>query len=234
MRNGYDGHRIDNHMTVAAGIDGWKGGWVAVVLRDGRFGAAVAARRLSDLLSGFDEASVVGIDMPIGFPTRGTRLADEEARRLVGRLRSSVFLVPPRSVMEASTYLKARRVARRVWHRSVSAQTYALRGRMLEVEAAAVSDPRLIEVHPEVSFQAMAGEPLQFSKRSWNGQHRRSGLLAAHGIELPATLERAGRVPVDDLLDAAAVAWSAERHLLGRAAQLPADADPAVEPVIWY
>ncbi len=221
-------------MSVVAGIDAWKGGWVGVVLRDGRFETAVTARRLFDLLSGFGEASQVGIDMPIGFPTEGTRRADEEARRLVGRLWASVFLVPPRSVIEASTYLRARRTARRVWDRSISAQTYALRARILEVEAAAAYDGRLMEVHPEVSFRTMAGEPLRFSKRTWNGQQQRSSLLAAHGIEIPATLEEAGRVPADDVLDAAAVAWSAGRRLQGEAARLPSDADPAAEPVIWY
>lgn len=49
------------------------------------------------------------------------------------------------------------------------------------------------------------------------------------GIELP---DAAGAVPVDDLLDACAIAWSADRRGRGEALTLPADPAPG-EPVIW-
>ncbi len=204
---------------------------MAVVLRGGRFSTAAAAAGLRDLLEDLEGASVLGIDMPIGFPERGLRRADSEARSLVGRLHATVFPVPPRAAFEAATYARARRVAQRTWGRKLSAQSYALRRKVLELDSIAAHDHRIIEVHPEVSFRTMAGRPLLFSKRAWNGQHRRRALLAAEGIVLPEQLDEAGRVPVDDLLDAAAVAWTAERHRSGRAQTLPSDPAPG-EPVI--
>jgi Protein of unknown function (DUF429) len=46
----------------------------------------------------------------------------------------------------------------------------------------------VIEVHPEVSFAALAGRPLRNSKRSWNDQMEQRRLLASAGIELPDEL----------------------------------------------
>ena len=52
---------------------------------------------------------------------------------------------------------------------------------------------------------------------------RRRTLLAPHGIELRDDLAAAGPVPVDDVLDAAAVAWTAGRIAPGVALCLPPD-----------
>ena len=68
---------------------------------------------------------------------------------------------------------------------------------------------RVIEVHPEVCFRAMKGEPLDYSKHSWNGQAERRRLIAGAGIDLPDHILDAGKVPSDDLLDAAVAAWTA-------------------------
>ncbi len=56
---------------------------------------------------------------------------------------------------------------------------------------------------------------------------RRRTFLAAHGIELGDDLAAAGRVPVDDVLDAAAVAWTAGRIAAGVALCLPTGPTPA-------
>lgn len=51
--------------------------------------------------------------------------------------------------------------------------------------------------------------------------HERLALLAAEGIVLPRDLGVSGAVPVDDVLDAAAAAWSARRLALEMAHSLP-------------
>jgi predicted RNase H-like nuclease len=79
----------------------------------------------------------------------------------------------------------------------------------------------MFEVHPEVSFREMAGAPLEHAKRSWNGQMERRRLLAGGGIELPDDLGSLGPVPPDDVLDAAAAAWSANRIADGVARAFP-------------
>jgi len=102
----------------------------------------------------------------------------------------------------------------------MSAQAWGLRARLLEADRfrRGCAHP-LYEVHPELSFGELSGAPIADSKHSRAGRATRRALLAQAGIELPA-----GRVPgarEDDLLDAAAVAWSARRIAAGRARVLP-------------
>jgi predicted RNase H-like nuclease len=103
----------------------------------------------------------------------------------------------------------------------LSAQAHALGPRILHVTALASSDPRLYEVHPEVSFRAMNGaSPLRYRKKSAGGVFERLELLRRHGIEL-GDLGEAATCPIDDVLDAAAAAWSAHRIALGTAGSFP-------------
>ncbi len=206
---------------------------MAVELIDGSFRRAFTTERLRAALSRLQSAQVIGIDIPIGFPSAGIRPADLAAREVVGPRRHSVFLVPPRRVIRADNYTEARELAKSVWGRGLPAQTYALRDKILEADELQ-AEGGLIEVHPEVSFRVLAGEPLRYPKRTWNGLQQRLALLEEVGIYLPHLLDEAGRVPADDLLDAAVVAWSADRHARSRSAHLPADADIRRQPVIWY
>lgn len=89
------------------------------------------------------------------------------------------------------------------------------------------------EGHPEASFRALAGSPLRYAKRTWNGQMLRRQLLATAGIQLSDDLLEAGLVPPDDVLDAAAMAWTARRVAAGISETLPAD-PTHTEPVIRY
>jgi predicted RNase H-like nuclease len=145
--------------------------------------------------------------------------------------------VYPRAVYEAETHAEASALAIRFGHGGVSRQAYALRARLLELDAAVRSSTMAVrEVHPEVSFRAMASAPLQWGKRSWNGMNERLALLAAQRFELPHTIEEIDSAGTDDLLDAAAAAWSAARIACGEASSLP---DPPQrigdrEVAIWH
>jgi predicted RNase H-like nuclease len=210
--------------VLTVGVDAARGGWIAVALVDGRFVDAAFERRFPALLERFPEAEVFGVDVPIGLPDPGVRRrADLAARAIVGPRRSSVFFTPSRSALESPTYSAARAVAP-----DTSAQAWALRTGILDVDR--VRDPRVREVHPEVSFAVLAGEPIAFAKRTWNGQHLRRRLLAEAGIEIPHRLD-AGLVGADDVLDAAVVAWTATRIARGEHMTFPADPRPR-EPVI--
>ena len=79
-------------------------------------------------------------------------------------------------------------------------------------------DERVIEMHPEVSFCALAGGPLDDSKHTREGLDRRRALLAEAGVVLPGAVRG---VPDVDLLDAAAGAWSAARYANGAARAFP-------------
>lgn len=213
----------------AAGVDVCSSGWVAVVLCDGRFDRCAHAAAFSELLEALGDVSIVGVDVPIGLPDLGARQADIEARRFVGPRRASVFPTPTRAAVLADTYADARRLSP-----SLSAQSFALAPRILEVEDCL--DDRIFEVHPEVSFAALAGRHLAHRKRSWNGHMERRHLLVDAGIALPDYLPAAGRVAADDVLDAAVAAWSASRMALGFARSLPVA--PPMQTgravAIWY
>lgn len=176
---------------------------------------------LAALAERYADAAIVAVDIPIGLPTGGRRQADEMVRQLIGDRRSSVFMAPPRDVIEQATYHEALSLARQRHGFGISAQAYALRAAILEAAGVAKADERLLEVHPEASFRAMAGRPLAYSKRTWNGQMMRRRLLACSGIDIPDDLGGAGLAAAEDVLDAAAAAWSGYRIATGQAFSLP-------------
>jgi predicted RNase H-like nuclease len=171
---------------LVAGIDGYRKGWVAVVLRDGRFADALARRGLADLVAALPDAAAIGIDIPIGLPVSGRRSADLEARAFIGPRRNTVFFAVPRAVWAAADAAEARAESLRLDGYSVSSQTLALGPKVLEADALARVDGRIHEVHPEVTFAAMAGRYLGHPKSTWAGMQERMGLLQEVGISLPA------------------------------------------------
>ncbi len=223
--------------TFVVGVDAYKRGWVTVALRNRSVERCGVYARIEELLEDHPDASVVGIDIPIGLPVRAGREADGLARSFVGPRRSSVFSTPPRSVLEAATYPDALEVARNLGVAGISKQSFGLAPKILEVDEVARSDERVVEVHPEVSFRAMAGQMLKYSKKSWNGAAIRRELLAQHDIVLPNNLGDAGLAPVDDVLDAAAAAWTADRVARGKGVSLPSPPEELADgrkAAIWY
>jgi predicted RNase H-like nuclease len=207
------------------GADACRGGWVGVVLGDGPPTAHVA-RRFADLVGLASEdgpVAVVGVDIPVGLPTAGRRVADVLAKAAVGPLRSSVFLTPVRAALLASDHASAVVTNRRLAGEGVSVQAYGLRHRVLEVEAYAATAPHpVLEVHPEVVFAHLNGAPLTVRKPTWAGAALRHRLLADQGIVLGHDLGLTGQdAAVDDVFDAAAVAWTARRAAAGAARPLP-------------
>ena len=211
------------------GVDACPAGWVGVVIDTRRRASVFVAPDivgLVDLVREHHDVPVVAVDIPIGLPDTSGRRADAEARRvLVGRS-SSVFSTPVRAALEAATYEEARaaNLAATDGRTSVSAQAYALREKVLQVDAWVRGRPgaQVIEVHPEVSFARMAGAPLLARKKDADGVRARREALAAHGIVAPAWFRGAG-FGEDDLLDACAVAWTAVRHALGISESFPAE-----------
>jgi predicted RNase H-like nuclease len=198
-----------------AGVDLARGGWAVVVLEDDRVVDAFRCESFADAL--LVEAEVIGVDIPVGIPEHGMRPADQAARRFVGPRASSVFTTAVRPVLEAETYAEARAVATELTGKSISAQAYALRRRILEVDEYAHADERVLEVHPEVSFRELAHRAL-LSKHRTDGLAERRTLLEQAGIEVPETV---ARIAEPDLLDATVVAWTARRYALGEAVPLP-------------
>ena len=84
----------------------------------------------------------------------------------------------------------------------------------------------VVEAHPELSFAALAGAPLATRKSTWAGAAARRSLLARAGIDVPDDLGLAGaQAGVDDVLDAAVLAWTARRVAAGTARARPTPPD---------
>lgn len=204
------------------GVDACKKGWVAISSDGcGYFGATI--QELVTTAEQDGAPTVVAIDMPIGLPVTTLRQSDALARRIIGRRASSVFTTPVRAAISAATHAEATAISVQATGKGLSQQAFALSRKILEVDAwARTAAHRVIEVHPEVSFATMKGTPLLYAKSTWAGAEERRRLLADAGLRIPADLGIAGAMAgVDDVLDAAAAAWTAQRLTTGTAVSYP-------------
>lgn len=215
--------------VTLAGIDGCPAGWVAVIQDDDGVELRVS-HRLASLMDSLPARCLIAIDMPIGLPEAGPRECDVLARRRLGATRgASVFAAPVRAVLHARGYPAALARHRRADGRGLSKQAFNLLPKIREVDRLLASRPALrrcvIEVHPESSFaQWNGGAPIPAGKKTREGRLQRSRLVDARwpGLReafLALTLRR--EVAEDDVLDAFAALWSAERHARGEALCLP-------------
>lgn len=206
------------------GVDGCPSGWLAMAVQDA---GPVGLERHPDfaaVLRAYAAAGVIAVDVAIGLPSGGPRRADLEARRFLGPRAASLFLIPRRQVLEAPSYEAARAIARRLTGKAISAQTYAFGRKVLEVDRALAGHrppPRVFEVHPEVSFRALAGRAIPFAKRTAQGQGVRRFVLQAEGLDPLERWSPPPGVKPDDCLDAAVAAWTALRIARGEAQSLP-------------
>jgi predicted RNase H-like nuclease len=214
------------------GVDGCKAGWFAVErTRDGFAFAVHAGPR--ELIAAHAAARVIAVDVPIGLSDDGPRAPDADARRFVGRHRApSIFSAPVRGVLGATTYAEALRLHRQLdrEHRGLSAQAFGILPKIRAWDEALRSDAdaraRVFEIHPEVSFAALNGDVgLVEGKKTAHGRELRLALLGRVFDEAAVRTLLAGvarRVAAaDDVLDAFAALWSAERIANGVARSLP-------------
>jgi predicted RNase H-like nuclease len=222
------------------GVDGCAAGWIGIVL-SGRQPRSCVRPEISELVAlavADGPIDAVAIDIPIGLADSGPRQADLLARKAAGPRWASVFLTPIRPAVLADSYSGALAISRQQAGSGISSQAYRLREKILQVDRWRPAAPcPVIEAHPELSFAAMAGAPLADGKSTWAGTVLRRRLLADEGIYLSGDLGLTGqRVGVDDVLDAAAVAWTARRYVAGAARRRPDEPErfsDGVDCAIW-
>jgi len=158
----------------------------------------------------------VAIDIPIGLTNEGPRACDRHARRHLGARASSVFPAPIRPLIAVREYVEANRLSRELQQRGVSKQAWAIVPKIVQVDRLLQRHHelrgRVYEVHPEVSFAAWNRSPLPASKHDARGLAAREALVTSHFGPLPPVPRGASE---DDLLDAFAALWSAERIARG-------------------
>jgi predicted RNase H-like nuclease len=212
-----------------AGVDGCLAGWLRIERGEDGVLDAKVMRSVRELLEASAGLGVLAIDVPIGLSENGARLCDVEARRLVGARASSVFPAPVRAVLDAESYGDACARSEAACGKRLSRQTYAILPRIRAMDQAlqeAAGYRKLVyEVHPEVSFYFWNDlRPMAHPKRTNDGMRDRLHLVERHfGTvfdELRGTLGR-HLVSDDDIVDALAALWTAERVRNGGAVTIP-------------
>ena len=213
------------------GIDGCKSGW---------FCAGLGTRGEYDYLVSCDiqdahrqikerGGKIALIDIPIGLRNDAEeRVCDKKAREFIGKSRkSSVFRTPCRQAIEAyrtgktkaAKEKKGKLASVRKTGGCLSQQTWAITGKIVEVDAFVQSDKRNIlrEVHPEVCFCALNGKKhLSARKTIEQGKLERLTICSRYFAGASQLLDKARLckgVKPDDVLDALAAAITAK---LGR------------------
>ena len=192
---------------TCAGLDGCRAGWVV---------ATRAGVEVVDSIAGVLEQRhrSVGVDMPIGLPRDGDRAADRAARRFLSPRASTIFSTPARAVLGAADYADACARSADATGKKISLQSWHIMPKIAELDAALspADEDRVVEVHPECSFAEMNGGAPLVSKHTVEGRAVRTALLERVFGQIPSTPRGATR---DDVLDAYAVLWTAERFAAG-------------------
>ena len=210
-------------MTRHVGVDGCKAGWFAVIRKAAGLDWQLFLT-VDELVSTFSDAERIFIDVPIGlpWPDAPIRPCDRLARQVLGRQRrASVFPVPCREALAADGVEKARKINKTRIGRSMSAQTWGISNKIIEVDRLLLSDRGqaygIREVHPEVCFWALADrKPMKYRKTIFEGRQERlqvlqqfePGIQALLDDALSKTLRR--QVQADDVLDASVAFVTAE------------------------
>ena len=210
------------------GVDGCRGGWFVVRLRDGeRAGAGTLDTLLlanfATVLALRPTPRFVAVDMPIGLLTiasKGGRSCDQAARALLGPRRSSVFSAPLRGHLRAQDWSEVS---------GLSKQSFHLLPKIREVDQQMTPalQRRVREAHPELAFHSLSGAAMQHGKRTIEGRCERLAVLAeaipgAEACYRASLVQfRRREVARDDILDAMVLAVVAQRMATGAASCVP-------------
>jgi predicted RNase H-like nuclease len=133
--------------------------------------------------------------------------------------------------LSASTYASANAASVAVQKKGISQQAYAIYPKIREVDEAlqakAALRGRVIEVHPELTFSTWSGAPILPAKRTPEGHAIRRALITSHFGPLAFESARNQVLPRhasnDDIADAFAALWTAQRIVNGSSRTMPFD-----------
>jgi predicted RNase H-like nuclease len=221
-------------MNWIAGVDGCKAGWVAVFknMETGAVHPPRVIRNFSELLVCPENPQVIMVDIPIGLldeAVAGGRKCDRECRATLKERGCCVFSAPVRGCLDATSPEEAAEISRvsSPAKIAISWQAFGIVPKIREVDECMTPElqSRVFEAHPELSFAEMnGGTAISIPKREPAGKAERRKLLMEHGFSnIPdrpnGCLRR--EVAGDDILDAYAMLWTAERKFCGQAVRVP-------------
>lgn len=221
-------------MINVAGINGCRAGWFCIFEElTSRKLASKTFETIDDLAKHIEGLHVVAIDVPIGLTESGPRACDVGARKMLGPKRaSSVFPAPVRSALSAATYEEACARSFEAQKKKLPKQAWAIYPKIRQLDELLTRHrdlcEKVFEVHPEVSFCAWNSmEPFVETKKSKEGSVKRRALIDRYfGSETFQTIReryKTSDVANDDILDAFAALWTAERIARREARRLPTE-----------
>ena len=168
-------------MAWIAGVDGCKGGWIAVYEETGSGELECRVEKTFSEVMKRRELDAVAVDMPIGLWAGGGRACDKAAREVLGKRHRSIFPAPAADVLDLfpkmtsesfrnmtlpereRDYNRAKTVNRDRTGKALNRQSFNLVPKIAEVRSyllglGAEERGRVHEVHPEVSFAALSAQ----------------------------------------------------------------------------
>ncbi|MDF2759245.1 MAG: hypothetical protein K0S99_1877, partial [Thermomicrobiales bacterium] len=150
------------------GVDGCPGGWVAVTWDTVKRTLVTRVHpTFVDVLDVYQDAAAIGVDIPIGLSEGEPRQCDLAARKAISPRGSCVFPAPDARLVEAliqanvsvHDFRYALSLAHELTDKGMSKQAFYICPKITEVNQAMTPElqQRVVEVHPEVSFWALAG-----------------------------------------------------------------------------
>ena len=165
-------------MQKLIGIDGCKYGWVAVSMKSD---TADLFKSLADLINFYPEDSMFMIDMPVGLANVDLKERNCEtiARKILSKKRKpSLFSVPCRESIYASTYEEANQINREIIEKGISKQSWGIVQKIREVDQLLQNNRSLVhkikESHPEVAFHFLNSQKsMEYNKKTAEGHQER-------------------------------------------------------------
>lgn len=135
---------------------------------------------LEDLINSMPAAQLV-IDMPMGLPETTPRDLESKARKLIPGRASSLFGVPARSAIYATSYQQACDKNLAAFGKKISLQSWYICHKIKQLDQCLLNTPErcetIYESHPELCFSLLARSPMQHSKKTEPGIEERLVLL---------------------------------------------------------
>ena len=203
----------DNFISV--GIDGCRGGWVAVCLSNRGFSVRVF-NKIKDICNEYKDTQSMIIDIPIGLVDNAEQVRpDAELRKSIKGKTSSVFNTPCRQAVYAKNYTAAIAENKKVLDMSISPLSNAIIPKIREVDSFLQNNPkwknRLVESHPEFAFTVLNGDkPILANKQTAAGASERLDVLSRYYPDCHNVVQEFKKIAktskVDDAIDALALA----------------------------
>jgi predicted RNase H-like nuclease len=124
------------------------------------------------------------VDIPMGLPDNFARDLESQARKLLPGRSGSLFPVPCREAVYASSYEEACKTNSEHLGKKLSKQTWNICPKIREVDKLLCSDAslqeRVKESHPELAFYLLSPDGPHHSKKTRDGIEERLNVLASY------------------------------------------------------